>query len=486
MKMRAPSLMLPGRVSIASEPPSPGTVFSVESRPSPAMFRYMTSRTSNAPRASGCAISPVTVKSRDAVPPVIPWRASWRSTNGMACRRTLLLLRWTTALPRVASVGAPSRVTSTGTSASRWSWASADGIVASSRAVARCRASVAWSRASVGGSPPTDACRSSSARRASGSRRAGGRRYAASRTASPVNRAPAPRKARCSTAISVAGAIADPGRPFEIELLPIRGGGHVEGEAIQGDVGGGRRRACRAPASRRAAEVRRRRPGRSACRRGSPWHRARRCRSSARRARGTTSRALMVSPPDGASSVPCKSKRRLPVLTRVRPTLRPMTSTFPERSGFASRRRFVLCVHPRVRVQSQRPELQRAQPQRGQVACDRKASRSGRLPPRAARGGRARRCRPVRQPRPSTIEVDRHVALDAARLTVAGDGHRRALRPQCDRPRNRPSDHLRRRRRYETPRPRRRTAGRGECRGRSRRARRARGRSLDPRPRAEG
>ena len=44
----------------------------------------------------------------------------------------------------------------------------------------------------------------------------------------------------------VAGAIADPGRPFEIELLPIRGGGHVEGEAIQGDVcGGGRRAAVR-------------------------------------------------------------------------------------------------------------------------------------------------------------------------------------------------------------------------------------------------
>src|SRR5206468_1324125 len=119
------------------------------------------SRTSNAPFASGWEMSPVTVRSREAVPPVIPWRASWRSTNGIACSRTLLLLRWTTALPRAASAGTPSRLTSTGTSASSCS---------------------------------------------------------------------------CATA--------DLRRPFEIQLLPVRRGRHVEREGIQADVRGGR---CRVP-----------------------------------------------------------------------------------------------------------------------------------------------------------------------------------------------------------------------------------------------
>ena len=45
----------------------------------------------------------------------------------------------------------------------------------------------------------------------------------------------------------------------------------------------------------------------------------------------------------------------------------------------------------------------------------------------------------VRQLRAATVEVDDHVAVDAARAAVAGDGQRRALHPQCDGPRNLPA-----------------------------------------------
>ena len=112
----------------------------------------------------------------------------------------------------------------------------------------------------------------------------------------------------------------------------------------------------------------------------------------------------------------------------------------PRAQASRSGRRFVLCVHPRVRVQAQRPQLQRAQPQRGQVTVRSEGDPIGegsfRVQLEVAAPGDAG---PVRQPGPSTIEVDCHVALDAARLTVAGDGHRCALRPQRDRPRYRPA-----------------------------------------------
>ena len=45
----------------------------------------------------------------------------------------------------------------------------------------------------------------------------------------------------------------------------------------------------------------------------------------------------------------------------------------------------------------------------------------------------------VGQLRASTVEVDGHVAVDAARAAVAGDGQRRPFHPQRDRPRNLPA-----------------------------------------------
>ena len=112
--------------------------------------------------------------------------------------------------------------------------------MASRRAVARRRASVASSRASVGGSPPTDTLpeleREACERVAAGGRQA--IRGVDDRLAREARARAAQREVLDGELLT--GAIADLRRPFEIELLPIRGGGHVEREAVQGDVGGGR------------------------------------------------------------------------------------------------------------------------------------------------------------------------------------------------------------------------------------------------------